>query len=105
MRLAHRLTMQAPRAMQTQRARLATAQSDLQHATAMRLAAQHQRLEALAARLHALDPSQVLARGYAWLSDAAGTPVMSVRQLSVGSALRAVLNDGAAEVQVTRLDV
>jgi len=31
--------------------------------------------------------------------------VMSMRQLSVGTALRAVLNDGAAEVQVTRLDV
>ena len=105
MRLAHRLATHAPRATQAQRVRLATAQSDLQHATAMHLAAQRQRLEALAARLRALDPSQVLARGYAWLSNAEGTPVMSMRQLSVGTALRAVLNDGAAEVQVTRLDV
>ena len=105
MRLAHRLATHAPRATQAQRVRLATAHSDLQHATAMRLAAQRQRLEALAARLRALDPSQVLARGYAWLSNAEGTPVMSMRQLSVGTALRAVLNDGAAEVQVTRLDV
>jgi len=105
MRLAHRLDTLAPRAMQAQRTRLATAQSDLQHAAAMRLAGQHQRLEALDARLHALDPSQVLARGYAWLSNAEGTPVMSIGQLSVGAALRAVLHDGAAEVQVTRLDV
>jgi exodeoxyribonuclease VII large subunit len=105
MRLAHRLTTHAPRAMQVQRAHLDIAQSDLQHRVAMRLAAQQQLLQSLEARLHALDPSQVLARGYAWLSRAGGVPVMSVAQMQVGDTLRAVLHDGAAEVQVTRRDV
>ena len=52
-------------------------------------------------RLRALDPSQVLARGYAWLTDAQGVPVMSVSALHEGDALRAVLNDGSADVTVT----
>jgi exodeoxyribonuclease VII large subunit len=51
-----------------------------------------------------LDPGQVLARGFAWLSDADGTPVMSVRDLEVGASLRAVLSDGSAQVQVTQVD-
>ena len=102
-RLANRLAGHAPRALQSQHARLAGRQSDLKHAAAMQLAARRQRLDALAARLRALDPSQVLARGYAWLTDATGTPVMSVTRIQVGDSLRAVLHDGAAEVTVNRL--
>jgi exodeoxyribonuclease VII large subunit len=103
--LAHRLASHAPRALQVQRAGLAQVQHALQHRVAMRLASDRQLLESLAARLRALDPSEVLARGYAWLSDAAGVPVMSVTQMKIGDSLRAVLHDGAAEVQVTRRDV
>jgi exodeoxyribonuclease VII large subunit len=58
------------------------------------------RLASLEARLHALDPRQVLRRGYAWLTDAAGEPVQSAEHLSAGQSLRAVLADGSARVTV-----
>jgi len=101
--LAHRLANHAPRELQAQRARLVQVQGDLQHGSRMQLAATRQRLDALAARLRALDPSQVLARGYAWLSDAAGRAVTSAQQLEVGQPLQAVLQDGVADVRVTQV--
>jgi len=103
MRLANRLAAHAPRALQAQRTRLATAQRALQHGAAMRLAGQHQRLAALEARLRALDPSQVLTRGYAWITDADGKPVTSVTRMNAGDPLHAVLHDGAADVTVTKV--
>ncbi|WP_280156162.1 exodeoxyribonuclease VII large subunit [Piscinibacter sp. XHJ-5] len=62
-----------------------------------------QRVASLGVRLHALDPKQVLRRGYAWLADTNGEPVQSVVRLRVGQALAAVLADGSANVQVTGL--
>lgn len=61
---------------------------------------QRSRLDMLAARLQALDPRQVLTRGYAWLADASGAPVQSVAQLTPGESLQAVLADGSARVTV-----
>lgn len=58
------------------------------------------RLDGLAQRLAALDPHQVLSRGYAWLDDGTGRALVSVRQLSVGAAVHAVLADGQAELKV-----
>jgi exodeoxyribonuclease VII large subunit len=101
--LAHRLAGHVPRAIQAQRSRLAQAQSNLKHNAMMCTVANRQHLEALAARLRALDPSQVLTRGYAWLSDASGRAVTSVQQLEPGQPLRAVLHDGSADVQVTQV--
>jgi exodeoxyribonuclease VII large subunit len=102
--LAHRLAGHLPRTLQTQAVLLDRTQSDLRHVVAMRLTANRQRIDSLAARLRVLDPGQVLARGFAWLSDGDGTPVMSVRGLEVGASLRAVLSDGSAQVQVTHVD-
>lgn len=99
--LGHRLAVQLPRAMQSQQARLTQAEVDLRRGLERRLAGQQQQLEMLAARLRALDPRQVLARGYAWLSDADGRPVTSVHQLAIGAALQVVLHDGSADVAVT----
>ena len=62
------------------------------------------RLDTLAARLSALDPSRVLARGYAWLADEQGAPVQSVARLACGQSLRAVLHDGSAQVVVQRVE-
>ena len=59
------------------------------------------RLELLAVRLQALDPSRVLSRGYAWLSDEAGRTLVSVRGLAPGQALLARLADGRIEARVT----
>jgi exodeoxyribonuclease VII large subunit len=57
-------------------------------------------VEMLAARLAALDPKQVLARGYAWLDDGQGRALTSIEQLPSGAAVRAVLADGEAQMQV-----
>lgn len=59
-----------------------------------------QRLGAAQTRLELLDPSLVLQRGYAWLSDAQGHAVTSVNQAKVGQALRATLNDGTLDLTV-----
>ena len=46
-----------------------------------------------------LDP-QVLARGFAWLSDMHGRPISTVAQAPVGAALQAHLTDGQVDVTV-----
>ena len=61
------------------------------------------RLDAAAARLQALDPQQVLQRGYAWVEDAAGRPVVSARGLQPGQQVQAVWADGRARAEL--LDV
>jgi exodeoxyribonuclease VII large subunit len=45
-------------------------------------------------RLQAQDPHRVLRRGYAWVQAADGRPVVSVRTLRQGQAVRAVWADG-----------
>lgn len=77
--------------------------SRMQRAAAGTWPGQHRRIDALQARLQALDPKRVLARGYAWLADERGWPVQSVAQLSVGQSLDAVLADGSASVAVREL--
>jgi exodeoxyribonuclease VII large subunit len=60
-------------------------------------------LDALQARLEALDPSRVLSRGYAWVTDASGRPLVSAHGVLPGQTLKAVWADGEATAQV--LDV
>ena len=72
-------------------------------AVAARHQREHSRLDALQARLHALDPKRVLARGYAWLSDVDDRPLSSVHQLRVGQSIRAQWADGRADATVTAL--
>jgi exodeoxyribonuclease VII large subunit len=52
-------------------------------------------------RLGLLDPSLVLRRGYAWLSDADGQAITSVRQAQPGLSIRATVMDGTMELQVS----
>jgi exodeoxyribonuclease VII large subunit len=54
-------------------------------------------------RLDALDPQRVLARGYAWMADASGKPVLSARAVHAGDRLRAVWADGSAQVEVLQV--
>jgi exodeoxyribonuclease VII large subunit len=103
MLLAHRLGSQLPRATQMHHLRLAQLAAELRQRAARRLAAQHQRLDSQAARLRALDPQQVLARGYAWLANTDEQPVTSVQQISAGQRLQAVLHDGTVDMQVTQV--
>ncbi len=92
---------------------LARAEQERQTASRLRravavLRAQHgQRLASLAARLDALAPQQVLARGYAWLSDAHGAALTSAAQVAPGQRIAATLADGhlsATVIDVERSD-
>ncbi|MEO8856723.1 MAG: exodeoxyribonuclease VII large subunit [Burkholderiaceae bacterium] len=51
-------------------------------------------------RLGLLDPTLVLRRGYAWLSDRQGITVTSVRQTHSGQALQATVADGTVDLVV-----
>lgn len=73
-----------------------------EQALARWLQRQQARLDTVAARLGALDPQHVLARGYAWLQDEGGQPITSVTALHVGQAIEARLADGAAELEVRK---
>jgi len=63
-----------------------------------------QRLVLIAGRLSAVDPKQVLQRGYAWVESDDGKPVLSVRALAVGQPVRAVWADGRATVEVLSIE-
>lgn len=62
--------------------------------------ARHQRLAQAALRLQLLDPSLVLQRGYAWLTDEQGHAISRVAQTHAGQALNATLADGTIAVTV-----
>lgn len=101
--LAQRLRSSAGHSHALRFARAAQAQLEFKRASEVLLAHHRQQLAGLGSRLQSVDPQQVLARGYAWLTDPAGRAVTSVQQLNVGADLRAVLADGAASVQVTEV--
>ena len=65
------------------------------------LTAQQQRLERAGLRLQLLDPSLVLQRGYAWLTDEQGRTITRVGQTHAGQALQATLADGKVDLSVT----
>jgi exodeoxyribonuclease VII large subunit len=77
--------------------RLLQAGAAQRHRLALRLAAADQGLAAL-------DPRQVLRRGYAWVEAADGRPVLSARALKPGDAISAVWADGRAQAEVLRVD-
>lgn len=58
------------------------------------------RLQSLQARLRAIDPRRVLSRGYAWISDDSGRPVVSAQGLAAGQKVTAVWADGEALAQL-----
>jgi exodeoxyribonuclease VII large subunit len=74
------------------------------HAAVLRQSthAQHE-LQQWQARLSALDPSRVLTRGYAWVTNAQGVPVTASAQLQVGDAIQAVFADGTADALVRQV--
>ena len=59
-----------------------------------------ERLQRSALRLALLDPSLVLKRGYAWLTNEQGDAITSVGQTSPGQRIRATLADGAVDLTV-----
>jgi len=59
-----------------------------------------ERLQRAALRLGLLDPSLVLQRGYAWLTNDQGEAITSVRQTAPGQRVQATLADGAVDLTV-----
>jgi exodeoxyribonuclease VII large subunit len=82
-------TQWATRLAQAQRQRRAQAQS---------------RLAVLQARLDSLAPQRVLQRGYAWVADEAGRPIVSAHTLQPGQSVHAVWHDGRADATVTSVE-
>ncbi|MDM0103758.1 exodeoxyribonuclease VII large subunit [Variovorax sp. J22R24] len=84
--------------------RFAQAQQMLQAELPQRFRAafvrQHERLDRAALRLQLLDPALVLQRGYAWLTNAEGHAVTSVRRLAAGDDVHARLADGTVDLKV-----
>ncbi|MDM0080154.1 exodeoxyribonuclease VII large subunit [Variovorax sp. J31P179] len=64
------------------------------------LARHHERLDRAALRLRLLDPALVLQRGYAWLTDADGRPVMHAAELAPDDHVTARLSDGTVALKV-----
>lgn len=100
--LAQRLTHARGQRLREAAAQAAVLQARMQAAGKARWPAAHHRTEGLAGRLHALDPQRVLERGYAWLSDAQGRPVASVKQVAEGDEVAGVLADGVLQMRVTQ---
>jgi exodeoxyribonuclease VII large subunit len=99
-RLAERLTRGLPPPVAAARAGLERLAERLPAALRGRLDAAHQRLERAEWRLAALDPRQVLERGYAWLEDEQGRPVTRAADTRPGQALAATLADGRVDLAV-----
>lgn len=72
----------------------------LQRAAEQGLAVRRSGLAARAAQLGALDPRRVLERGYAWVTNADGQPVLRATGLLPGQPLTAVWADGEVGVRV-----
>jgi exodeoxyribonuclease VII large subunit len=70
----------------------------------VQLQRQAQQLAGAGQRLAALDPRQVLQRGYAWVEDADGLPVLSVHGLLPGQTVQAVWADGRARARITDVE-
>jgi exodeoxyribonuclease VII large subunit len=87
--------------LQRQQQRLDRLARRLVEAVRQQQTRQSARLDVLQARLAALDPAHVLARGYAWVRDGAGQPISTTAALSAGDAFSVVLRDGRIEAVVT----
>ena len=98
--LAQRAAAAPGRRIELQRQRLGHLAQRRERACADTLRRQATRLDALQARLQALDPQHVLARGYAWLDDGHGGAITSVSALKPGREVQAVLADGQALLRV-----
>lgn len=95
-RLAHAVAL----TLQRERGRLDVSERQWPGQMRQALARQMERLDRSRTRLALLDPHLVLQRGYAWLSDAQGQPLVRAAQVRAGQTLQASLADGQLSVQV-----
>jgi exodeoxyribonuclease VII large subunit len=98
--LAHRRDMALRRLLDAQAAQPARQRERLQRALVARVHAEQSCLAALGGRLGALDPTRVLARGYAFVLDERQRAVTSAHAVKAGQPLALRWHDGAAKVRV-----
>lgn len=97
---AQRLTLAVRGRLERQRRLLQDREQALPAQAGHGLERMRTRLERAALRLELLDPTLVLRRGYAWLSDEAGHTVQDAAQVRPGQTLHAKLSQGGLEMQV-----
>lgn len=101
--LESRLPAALQRALGARQLRLHQLRSRVELAGSRRLGSARQVLAQQQSRLDALDPRRVLQRGFAWVTDARGTPITSVAGLAVGDAVQAVMRDGEFGARIERV--
>lgn len=101
-RLQHRLQTGLLLTSQQQRSRLQALNAALSPALRRALRQQQDRWQRHASALALLDPHLVLERGYAYLSDDAGSAISHTAQTTPGQAVRATLSDGQIRLTVDR---
>lgn len=99
--LGHRLPTACSTQVQRVGQRLPALQDRLLRGVQNHIWRQQQSLAHVETRLQALDPRRVLERGYAWLSDAEGRPMLGVAAAQPEQAVQAVLADGVLRMRVT----
>ena len=95
-----RLRFALIQALGRQRQALLQLQAQLPAQVRRTLEAAQQRQERAALRLQLLDPTLVLQRGYAWLTDAQGHTITRAAQTHAGQPLQATLADGKVDLTV-----
>ena len=101
--LQHRLALAARQAGATRAQHERQLALRLRRAVAVLRSQQQQRLAAHTARLDALDPRRVLARGYAWLSNASGVALTTTACLAPGQRIDATLADGRLSADIVEV--
>lgn len=97
-RLRHAVVLRLERA----RSRLGALEADRRTVSMRTLQRSGDRLHRVELRLHLLDPRLVLQRGYALLTDEAGTVISRAAQARVGQDLKAMLAEGELDLTVAR---
>jgi exodeoxyribonuclease VII large subunit len=100
----HRAAFAAQAGLSQGAARLLRTKEALERAVAKMAKGHTTRLDAATLRLGLLDPSLVLARGYAWLTDVDGRGVGSAQAAQPGQLLHAQLQDGRLSVQTLSVE-
>ena len=97
---AQRLRFAASNAVSQQGRDLQALERRLPEQACLALVGMRQRLERAALRLELLDPTLVLQRGYAWLTDEDGRTITRDEQTFTGQVVQATLADGKVDLTV-----
>ncbi|MDO9235611.1 MAG: exodeoxyribonuclease VII large subunit [Aquabacterium sp.] len=103
--LEHRMQASCVERVRWARQQLPAWQTRLGRAVSVQQARQKQAIQSWDARLSALNPRQVLERGYAWLSHVDGQPITRTDQAKAGELVTGVLADGLLHMHINRVEL